>query len=49
MGERTHYAPGTFSWVDLTTTDQDAARAFYRALFDWGADDMPAGRGSSIR
>lgn len=45
MGERTQYAPGTFSWVDLTTTDQDAARAFYRALFGWGAEDMPAGEG----
>ena len=45
MGERTQYAPGTFSWVDLTTTDQEAARAFYRELFGWGADDMPAGEG----
>jgi predicted enzyme related to lactoylglutathione lyase len=45
MGERTQHAPGTFSWVDLTTTDQDAARAFYRELFGWGADDMPAGEG----
>jgi uncharacterized protein len=45
MGARTQYAPGTFSWVDLTTTDQDAARAFYRELFGWGADDMPAGEG----
>ncbi|HEU4702504.1 MAG TPA: VOC family protein [Conexibacter sp.] len=45
MGERTQYAPGTFSWVDLTTTDQDGARAFYRELFGWGSDDMPAGEG----
>jgi uncharacterized protein len=45
MGERTQYAPGTFSWVDLTTTDQDAARAFYGGLFGWQADDMPAGEG----
>jgi uncharacterized protein len=45
MGERTRHAPGTFSWTDLTTTDQDAARTFYGALFGWEADDMPAGEG----
>lgn len=45
MGQRTQHAPGTFSWVDLSTTDQDAARAFYGALFGWEADDMPAGEG----
>jgi uncharacterized protein len=45
MGERTQYAPGTFSWTDLTTTDQDAAKAFYGALFGWESEDMPAGEG----
>ena len=25
MGERTSYAPGTFSWAELATSDQDAA------------------------
>jgi uncharacterized protein len=45
MGERTQHAPGTFSWTDLTTTDQDAARAFYAGLFGWTAEDMPAGEG----
>ncbi len=43
MGERTQYAPGTFSWTDLTTTDQDAAKAFYGSLFGWKADDRPIG------
>jgi uncharacterized protein len=43
MGERTQYAPGTFSWTDLTTTDQDAAKAFYGGLFGWEAEDMPVG------
>ena len=43
MGERTSYTPGTFSWTDLTTTDQDAAKAFYTALFGWEADDRPIG------
>jgi uncharacterized protein len=43
MGERTQYAPGTFSWTDLTTTDQDGAKAFYAALFGWQAEDIPVG------
>ncbi|HEY5045906.1 MAG TPA: VOC family protein [Solirubrobacteraceae bacterium] len=43
MGERTQYAPGTFSWTDLTTTDQAAAKAFYGDLFGWEAEDMPVG------
>ena len=45
MGERTQHAPGTFSWTDLTTTDQDAAKAFYVSLFGWEADDRPIGDG----
>ncbi len=45
MGERTQYAPGTFSWADLSTTDQDAAKAFYGGLFGWVADDRPVGDG----
>ena len=45
MGARTGYAPGTFCWADLTTTDQDAAKAFYGGLFGWQGEDMPAGDG----
>jgi uncharacterized protein len=45
MGERTEYAPGTFSWADITTTDQEAAKAFYTGLFGWNAEDMPVGDG----
>jgi predicted enzyme related to lactoylglutathione lyase len=45
MGERTQYAPGTFSWTDLTTTDQEAAKAFYMGLFGWDAVDNPIGDG----
>jgi uncharacterized protein len=41
MGERTSYAPGTFCWADLSTTDQDAAKAFYSGLFGWEAEDLP--------
>ncbi len=43
MGERTSYPPGTFSWVDLATTDVAAAKAFYGDLFGWEGEDMPAG------
>ena len=45
MGERTQYTPGTFSWVDLTTSDQEGAKAFYSGLFGWTADDRPVGDG----
>jgi predicted enzyme related to lactoylglutathione lyase len=45
MGERTEYAPGTFSWADITTTDQEAAKAFYTGLFGWDAEDVPVGDG----
>jgi len=47
MGERSQYAPGTFSWADVTTTDQDAAKAFYGELFGWEAEDLPVGEGVS--
>ncbi|MEZ5170998.1 MAG: VOC family protein [Acidimicrobiia bacterium] len=35
MPERTSYPAGTPSYVDLSTTDPEAARAFYGALFGW--------------
>jgi len=43
MPERTQYAPGTPSWVDLQTSDPAGAKSFYRALFGWEYDDRPAG------
>ncbi|MBV8987249.1 MAG: VOC family protein [Solirubrobacterales bacterium] len=45
MGERKQYSPGTFSWTDLSTTDQEGAKAFYRGLFGWEANDNPVGEG----
>jgi predicted enzyme related to lactoylglutathione lyase len=45
MGERTTYTPGTFSWADLSTTDQDGAKRFYGELFGWEATDNPVGDG----
>jgi uncharacterized protein len=45
MGERDSYAPGTFCWADLGTTDAAAAQAFYTGLFGWDAEPLPAGEG----
>lgn len=39
MAERAGYPPGTFSWVDLATTDVEGAKAFYHRLFGWEAED----------
>lgn len=47
MGQRTQYTPGTFSWVDLATTDQDAAKSFYGRLLGWEAEDVPVGDGAT--
>lgn len=41
MPARDGYANGVPSWVDLGTTDMDAAKAFYGAIFGWEAEDMP--------
>lgn len=43
MTEFNEYAPGTFCWVDLGTTDAEGAKAFYTELFGWSAIDNPAG------
>jgi predicted enzyme related to lactoylglutathione lyase len=45
MGERTSYAPGTFSWAELATSDADGAKAFYTAVLGWDYEDTPAGEG----
>jgi len=41
MPNRTSYTPGTPNWVDLQTSDQDAAKDFYAGLFGWTYDDQP--------
>ncbi|MDX1524253.1 MAG: hypothetical protein R3264_21665 [Anaerolineae bacterium] len=41
MTKMTKYAPGTFSRVDLATTDVAAAKKFYSGLFGWQTVDMP--------
>jgi predicted enzyme related to lactoylglutathione lyase len=47
VGERTSYEPGTFCWVDVATSDQAGAKAFYGALFGWSAHDVPGGEGAT--
>ena len=46
MGERTSYAPGTFSWAELVTSDAGAAKAFYTSVFGWEYNDSPVPGGS---
>lgn len=41
MPHRDSYPHSVPCWVVLQTTDQDAAKAFYAALFGWGLDDGP--------
>ena len=43
MAEFSSHTPGTFSWVELATTDQKAGVAFYRALFGWDINEQPIG------
>jgi predicted enzyme related to lactoylglutathione lyase len=43
MQETPTYAPGTFCWVELGTSDGEAAKKFYTGLFDWGFADSPMG------
>jgi uncharacterized protein len=45
MPIRTSYAQGTPNWVDLQTSDQDAAKEFYAGLFGWTYDDQPMPQG----
>ena len=39
MADRSSYAPGTPSWVDLTVPDLQAALRFYGQLFGWQFED----------
>jgi len=37
------HKPGSFCWIELATTDQNAAKKFYSSLFGWNVNDMPMG------
>jgi len=39
------FAPGDFCWIELATSNQDAAKKFYGALFGWTVRDVPTGPG----
>lgn len=41
MSERSSYAPGTPSWVDIGSPDTAASSRFYGALFGWKAEIDP--------
>jgi len=43
MANIDHFAPGSFCWFELGTSDQNAAKNFYTSLFGWGVNDMPMG------
>jgi predicted enzyme related to lactoylglutathione lyase len=37
------HPPGVFCWIELSTTDQNAAKSFYSSLFGWARQDFPMG------
>ena len=39
------HAPGTFSWIENGSSDQNAAKTFYTSLFGWTADTNAMGDG----
>ena len=43
MQEVKKYPAGTFSWVDLMTTDAAGAKQFYTELMGWTVHDIPMG------
>ncbi|HXJ45001.1 MAG TPA: VOC family protein [Bryobacteraceae bacterium] len=43
MAHVDQHAPGAFSWIELATSDQTAAKHFYTALFGWTSTDSPMG------
>ncbi len=45
MPVRSSYAPGTPSWIDLSTSDPAAAQSFYGALFGWHFEANPTDQG----
>ena len=43
MAEFSSHVPGTFSWVELATTDRKGGVAFYTSLLGWEVSDRPIG------
>jgi len=46
MAEINQYTPGTFCWVELSTTDQNGAKAFYTQLLGLDVREVPFGEGA---
>jgi predicted enzyme related to lactoylglutathione lyase len=42
----TRYPDGVFSWIDLGTSDPEAAKSFYGSLFGWSFLDQPTDSGT---
>ena len=43
MPQVTSHKPGAFCWVELATTDANAAKSFYTSLFGWAVNEVPMG------
>jgi predicted enzyme related to lactoylglutathione lyase len=43
MGNVDTHAPGSFCWIELGTTDTNAARRFYESLLGWSTEEFPTG------
>jgi predicted enzyme related to lactoylglutathione lyase len=48
MGKRTRYPPGAFCLVGLATSTPANAKGFYKSLFGWQAEDLPAGPAGEV-
>lgn len=46
MPEMKEYVQGLFCWLDLGTTDVEAAKKFYTEVFGWTYNDAPMGEGA---
>lgn len=47
MAERSEYPGGTFCWIDLATSDREAAKSFYGDLLGWQFMDVPTDIGTT--
>jgi len=41
------YPTGMFSWVDMNSTNTEAAAAFYTAVFGWSGEANPMPQGGT--
>lgn len=42
----TRYPHGTFCWADCSSSDFEASKNFYAAVFGWTTQDIPLGDGA---